>query len=67
MMSQDELNAAFHQYMDELPDQLTGEGNDAPDGITLRVVVADPSRGNAAAEKANYPVLSEQFPLKKPR
>ena len=33
MMSQDELNAAFHQYMDELPDQLTGEGNDAPDGI----------------------------------
>jgi len=41
--------------------------NDAPDGITLRVVVADPSRGNAAVEKANYPVLSEQFPLKKPR
>ena len=38
--------------------------NDAPDGITLRVVVADPSSGNAAVEKANYPVLSEQFPLK---
>lgn len=41
--------------------------NDAPDGITLRVVVADPSSGNAAVEKANYPVLSEQFPLKNPR
>ena len=40
--------------------------NDAPDGITLRVVVADPSRGNAAAEKANYPVLRERLPLKKP-
>ena len=40
--------------------------NDAPDGITLRVVAADPSNGNVGVEKANYPVLRERLPLKKP-
>ncbi len=40
--------------------------NDAPDGITLRVVAADPSNGNVGVEKAKYPVLRERLPLKKP-
>jgi hypothetical protein len=39
---------------------------DAPDGITLRVVAADPSSGNFGVGKANYPVLSERLPSKKP-
>lgn len=41
--------------------------NDAPDGIILRVIAADPSNGNAAVEKSNYPVRSEQFRHKNPR
>ena len=40
--------------------------SDAPDGITLHVVAADPSNGNVGVEKANYPVLRERLPLKKP-
>ena len=36
----------------------------APDGITIRVVAADPSNGNASVGKAKYPVLSERLPLK---
>lgn len=40
--------------------------NDAPDGITLRVVAADPSNGNVGVETAQYPVLSERLPFKKP-
>ena len=39
---------------------------DAPDGITLRVVAADPSSGNFGVGKANYPVLSERLPSQKP-
>jgi hypothetical protein len=34
---------------------------DAPDGITLRVVAADPSSGNVGVGKAKYPVLNEQL------
>ncbi len=34
---------------------------DAPDGITLRVVAADPSSGNFGVGKAQYPVLSERL------
>ncbi|OAI49693.1 hypothetical protein AYO43_10260 [Nitrospira sp. SCGC AG-212-E16] len=33
----------------------------APDGITLRVVAADPSSGNVGVGKAKYPVLNEQL------
>jgi hypothetical protein len=40
--------------------------NDAPDGITLRVVAADPSNGNVGVDTAQYPVLSERLPFKKP-
>ena len=40
--------------------------NDAPDGITLRVVAADPSNGNVGVEEATYPVLRERLPLKTP-
>jgi hypothetical protein len=39
---------------------------DAPDGITLRVVAADPSSGNFGVGEAKYPVLSERLPPKKP-
>lgn len=39
---------------------------DAPDGITLRVVAADPSSGKVGVGKASYPVLSERLPPKKP-
>ncbi|HSL03479.1 MAG TPA: hypothetical protein VK901_08075, partial [Nitrospiraceae bacterium] len=39
---------------------------DAPDGITLRVVAADPASGNFGVGHAKYPVLSERLPLKKP-
>ena len=39
---------------------------DAPDGITLRIVAADPSSGNFGVGKAKYPVLSERLPSKKP-
>jgi hypothetical protein len=40
--------------------------NDAPDGITLRVVAADPANGNVGVDTAKYPVLSERLPFKKP-
>ena len=40
--------------------------SDAPDGITLHVVAANPSNGNIGVEKAKYPVLHERLPLKKP-
>jgi hypothetical protein len=40
--------------------------SDAPDGITLHVVAADPSNGNVGVETAKYPVLSERLPFKKP-
>jgi len=40
--------------------------NDAPDGITLRVVAADPSRGNVGVGTEKYPVLSERLPPKQP-
>jgi hypothetical protein len=39
--------------------------NDAPDGITLRVVAADPSNGNVGVDTAQYPILSERLPFKK--
>ena len=32
---------------------------DAPDGITLRVIAADPANGNFGIEQSKYPVLSE--------
>lgn len=40
---------------------------DAPDGITLRVVAADPFSGNFGVAEAKYPVLSERLPPKSPR
>lgn len=40
--------------------------NNAPDGITIRVVAADPSNGNAGVGTAKYPVLGERLPPKKP-
>ena len=36
--------------------------NDAPDGITLRVVAADPASGNFGVGQAKFPVLSERLP-----
>lgn len=38
---------------------------DAPDGITLRVIAADPSSGNFGIGEAKYPVLSERLPPKR--
>ena len=40
---------------------------DAPDGITLRVVAADPASGNLGVGQAKFPVLSERLPPKSPR
>jgi hypothetical protein len=40
---------------------------DAPDGITLRVVAADPPSGNFGLAEAKFPVLSERLPPKLPR
>jgi hypothetical protein len=34
---------------------------DAPDGITLRVIAADPASGNFGIGQSKYPVLSEQL------
>jgi len=39
--------------------------NDAPDGITLRVVAADPASGNTGIGEAKFPVLSERLPPKR--
>ena len=39
---------------------------DAPDGITLRAVAADPASGNLSLGQATYPVLSERLLPKKP-
>ena len=39
---------------------------DAPDGITLRVVAADPASGNFGVGQAKFPVLSERLPQRKP-
>ena len=39
---------------------------DAPDGITLRAVAADPASGNLSLGQATFPVLSERLPPKKP-
>lgn len=38
---------------------------EAPDGITVRVVAADPAGGNFGVGHATFPVLSERLPLKK--
>jgi hypothetical protein len=38
---------------------------DAPDGLTLRVVAADPASGNFGVGTAKYPVLSERLPPKR--
>ncbi|HET9960931.1 MAG TPA: hypothetical protein VFQ34_01230 [Nitrospiraceae bacterium] len=38
---------------------------DAPDGITLRVIAADPASGNFGMGTANYPVLTERLKLRK--
>lgn len=35
---------------------------DAPDGITVRVVAADPAGGNFGVGQAKFPVLSERLP-----
>jgi hypothetical protein len=40
---------------------------DAPNGITLRIVAADPAGGNFSIGQAQYPVLSERVPPRKPR
>ena len=37
---------------------------DAPNGITLRVVAADPASGNLSLGQATFPVLSERLPEK---
>ena len=39
---------------------------DAPDGITLRIVAADPASGNFGVGQATFPVLSERLLPKKP-
>ena len=39
---------------------------DAPDGITLRAVAADPASGNLSLGQATFPVLSERLLPKKP-
>jgi hypothetical protein len=36
--------------------------NDAPDGIMLRVVAADPANGNFGVGQAKFPVMSERLP-----
>lgn len=38
---------------------------DAPDGIMLRVVAADPASGNFGVGQAKFPVLSERLPPKR--
>ncbi len=38
---------------------------DAPEGITLRVVAADPASGNFGVGQATFPVLSERLPARK--
>jgi hypothetical protein len=38
---------------------------DAPDGITLRVIAADPASGNFGMGTANSPVLTERLKLRK--
>ena len=43
---------------------------DAPDGITLRVIAADPASGNFGIGQSNYPILGEhlrQNPSSEPR
>jgi len=40
--------------------------NDAPDGITLRVIAADPASGNFGIGQSKYPVLRERL-RQKPR
>ena len=40
---------------------------DAKEGITLRVVAADPASGNLSLGQATFPVLSERLPRKSPR
>lgn len=39
---------------------------EAPDGIALRVVAADPAGGNFGVVEARYPVLSERLPPRRP-
>lgn len=39
---------------------------DAPDGITLRVIAADPAGGNAGVGEATFPVLSERLRPSRP-
>jgi hypothetical protein len=39
---------------------------DAKDGITLRVVAADPASGNFGVGQSRFPVLSERLPKKSP-
>lgn len=38
---------------------------DAPDGIRLRVVAADPAGGNFGVGEATFPVLNERLPMKR--
>lgn len=38
---------------------------DAPDGITLRVIAADPAGGNFGVDQATFAILSERLPEKK--
>ncbi len=39
---------------------------DAPDGITVRVIAANAADGNVGIAEEKYPVLSERLPTKKP-
>jgi hypothetical protein len=38
---------------------------DAPDGVTIRIVAADPASGNFSVGQATFPVLSERLPERK--
>lgn len=38
---------------------------DAPDGLTLRVIAADPAGGNFGVGEAKFPVFSERLPQKR--
>ena len=40
---------------------------DVPNGITLRVVAADPASENFGVGQATFPVLNERLPPKSPR
>jgi hypothetical protein len=40
---------------------------DAPDGMTLRIIAADPASGNFGIGQAAFPIINERLPSKKQR